>query len=92
MKPNYSSGSLENNLRLSFTPPHSRTGTQSSDKATPLISTPEAREMFEFTTYQDIDSGQKVEFEMLLRKVLTCTCTCNINVIPEFYILIVGHP
>lgn len=69
MHPNINSISLEDRLELQLSPTHSRPRSQTADDTTPPISSPEARDRFEFVKYKDIDSGQKMEFEMLLKKV-----------------------
>lgn len=65
---NYSSGSLEDRLKLHFTPSHVHSRQAPGRETTP-ISTPDAKEMFEYVSYEDVDSGQRLEFEKLLKKV-----------------------
>lgn len=64
LRNHYGSNSLKNRLKLDLSPSH----TKPAD-STPQISTPEARAMYEYVEYQDVDAIQRVEFEKLLKKV-----------------------
>lgn len=68
MRLNYSSASMDKRLTLDLTPLHEGRH-RGVDSETPPISTPEARNLFEYVAYEDVDSGQKEEFEKLLKKV-----------------------
>ena len=64
MKNNFGSNSMRNRLKkLDLTPSHDKLETS------PQITTPEARAMYEYVEYEDVDTGQRAEFERLLRKV-----------------------
>lgn len=67
MRLNYSSTSLEKKLKLYFTPSH--TDSRALARETMPMSTPDARELFEYVAYEDIDVGQRHEFEKLLKQV-----------------------
>ncbi len=69
MKNNYGSNSLKKRLKkLDLTPSHVRPISE-GEEAAQQISTPEARAAYEYVEYQDVDTGQRVEFERLLKKV-----------------------
>jgi hypothetical protein len=64
VRPNYSSGSLEDKLKH-LTPSHSD-GRPSYRETTPTSSLEH-----EYVSYEDIDISQKHEFEKLLKEVLS---------------------
>ena len=72
LRNHYGSNSLKNRFKLDLTPSHTKPA--DSGDATPQISTPEARALYEYVEYQDVDASQRVEFEKLLKKVSNALC------------------
>lgn len=66
LNPNYDLSSIQERLRLNSSPGASRIG---SEEPSTAITSLEAEKTFEFIRYEDVDSGQKIEFEKLLKKV-----------------------